>query len=58
MNNFKNLKVWQKGFDIAVHAFKLADTLPKEQNLGLVFKLRELLFLSLPISLREAVAVV
>jgi four helix bundle protein len=35
MNNFKQLKVWQKGFTIAVQLFKLAETLPKEQRFGL-----------------------
>lgn len=35
MNNFKNPKVWQKGLDIAVQSFKLAETLPKEQKFGL-----------------------
>lgn len=35
MYNFKQLKVWQKGFAIAVQAFKLAETLPKEQRFGL-----------------------
>jgi four helix bundle protein len=35
MNNFKQLKVWQRGFDIAVQAFKLTETFPKEQRFGL-----------------------
>lgn len=35
MNNFKQLKVWQKGFAIAVQSFRLAETLPKEQKFGL-----------------------
>ena len=35
MYNFKQLKVWQKGFTIAVQAFKLTETFPKEQKFGL-----------------------
>jgi len=35
MRNFKDLKIWQKGFDIAVHAFKLTNTFPKEEKYGL-----------------------
>lgn len=35
MRNFKDLKIWQKGFDIAVQAFKLTNTFPKEEKFGL-----------------------
>ncbi|HUC79980.1 MAG TPA: four helix bundle protein [Flavisolibacter sp.] len=35
MKNFKQLKVWQKGFDIAVDTFSFASTLPKEEKFGL-----------------------
>ena len=35
MYNFKQLKVWQKGFAIAVQAFTLTETFPKEQKFGL-----------------------
>jgi four helix bundle protein len=35
MYNFKQLKVWQKGFAIAVQAFKLTETFPKEQKFSL-----------------------
>ena len=35
MYNFKQLKVWQKGFAISVQAFKFAETLPKEERFGL-----------------------
>jgi hypothetical protein len=30
MRNFKQLKIWQKGFDIAVNSFKLTSVFPKE----------------------------
>lgn len=36
MKNFKQLKVWQKGFDIAASTFQFASTLPKEERFGLI----------------------
>jgi four helix bundle protein len=35
MRNFKDLKIWQKGFHIAVHSYKLANTFPREEKFGL-----------------------
>ena len=35
MKNFEQLKIWQKGFDIAVNSFKLIAEFPKEQKFGL-----------------------
>ena len=35
MRNFKQLKIWQKGFDIAVKSFKLVNTFPKEEKYGI-----------------------
>lgn len=35
MRNFKQLKVWQKGFDIAINSFKLVAFFPKEEKYGL-----------------------
>lgn len=35
MKNFKELKVWQKGMDIAVNCFVLTETFPKEEKYGL-----------------------
>ena len=35
MKNFKELKIWNKGFDIAVKTFKLVNTFPKEERFGL-----------------------
>lgn len=34
MRNFKDLRIWQKGIDIAVKTFKLTDTFPKEDKFG------------------------
>jgi four helix bundle protein len=35
MRNFKQLKIWQRGFDIAVKSFKLTSTFPKEEKYGI-----------------------
>ena len=35
MKNFKQLNIWQKGFDIAVNTYQFASTLPKEEKFGL-----------------------
>jgi four helix bundle protein len=36
MKNFKQLKVWQKGLDIAISTYQFAATLPKDEKFGLV----------------------
>ncbi len=36
MRNFKQLKIWQRGFEIAVSALRLTSTFPKEEKHGLV----------------------
>ena len=35
MRNFKELKIWQKGFDIAIKSIKLISTYPKEEKFGI-----------------------
>lgn len=35
MRNFKQLKIWQKGFDIAVKTIQYAATLPQSERFGL-----------------------
>lgn len=35
MRNFKELKIWQKGFSIAVNCLKLIAHFPKEEKFGL-----------------------
>jgi len=35
MRNFKNLKIWQKGFDIAVKSFQFVSSFPKEERYGI-----------------------
>ena len=36
MRNFKELKIWQRGFDIAIKAFQLTSGFPKEEKYGIV----------------------
>ena len=36
MRNFKELKVWQKGFEIAVNCFKITNEFPSQEKFGLV----------------------
>lgn len=35
MKNFKQLKIWQKGLDIAVQSYRLIESFPKEERFGL-----------------------
>jgi four helix bundle protein len=35
MRNFKELKIWQKGMEIAEMGYKLIDTLPQTEKFGL-----------------------
>ena len=36
MRNFKQLLIWQKGFQIAVKAFHFTAAFPKEEKFGLI----------------------
>ena len=36
MRNFKELKIWQKGLEIAVNCYKLTSSFPKEEKYGMV----------------------
>ena len=35
MRNFKQLKIWQKGFDIAVKSIRLTAIFPREEKYGI-----------------------
>ena len=35
MRNFKQLKIWQEGFDLAVNSFKLVSSFPREEKYAL-----------------------
>jgi len=39
MRNFKDLKVWQKGFQIAVNSFRITETFPKQEKFGLALQI-------------------
>jgi four helix bundle protein len=39
MRNFKQLLIWQKGFQIAVKSFHLTSSFPKEEKFGLTTQL-------------------
>ena len=41
MKNFKQLKIWQKGFTIAIDAYKLIETFPKTERYGLSSQITE-----------------
>lgn len=36
MRNFRELRIWQKGIDIAVKTYQLTETFPKEDKFGIV----------------------
>jgi four helix bundle protein len=35
MRNFKELKIWQKGFQIAINCFKITSSFPAQEKYGL-----------------------
>ncbi|MEO6254398.1 MAG: four helix bundle protein [Ferruginibacter sp.] len=35
MKNFKELKVWQKGFQVAINCFKITSAFPPQEKFGL-----------------------
>lgn len=39
MQDFRQLKVWQKGFNIAVRTYQFSSTLPKNEQFGLISQL-------------------
>ena len=39
MRNFKELKIWQKGIDIAVKTYQFTDTFPKEDKYAIVHQM-------------------
>ena len=52
MRNFKELKIWQKGFDIAVKSFKLTSGFPPEQRFGIASQITKSA-LSIPSNIAE-----
>jgi 23S rRNA-intervening sequence protein len=35
MKNFKELRIWQKGMDIAVNCYKITENFPKDERFGI-----------------------
>jgi len=40
MNNYKELKIWQKSVELAVHIYEITKSFPKEEIYGLTSQLR------------------
>lgn len=39
MRTFKELKIWQKGFEIAVNSFRITETFPNKEKFGLALQI-------------------
>ena len=52
MRNFKELKIWQRGFQIAVNSLKLAFGFPKEEKFGLCVQITKAA-ISIPSNIAE-----
>ena len=39
MRNFKELKIWQKGFQIAVNSFSITQTFPSQEKFELALQI-------------------
>jgi four helix bundle protein len=39
MRNFKELKIWQKGFRIAINSFRITKTFPTQEKFGLALQI-------------------
>ncbi|GAA4959596.1 four helix bundle protein [Algibacter aquimarinus] len=40
MNNYKELKVWQKSMELAEEVYKITSNFPKEEKFGLISQIR------------------
>jgi four helix bundle protein len=40
MNNYKDLKIWQKSVDLAVRIYEITQSFPKEEMYGLTMQMR------------------
>jgi four helix bundle protein len=41
MRNFKELKIWQKGFQIAMNSFRITETFPTQEKFGLSLQIHK-----------------
>ncbi len=55
MHNFKELKVWQKGVDLAVKIYTVTKSFPAEEKFGLVSQMR-IAGVSVPSNIAEGCA--
>ena len=52
MKDFKELAIWQKGYEMAIDVFNLTKTLPSEEKYGLISQMRRS-FQSVPTNIAE-----
>ncbi|NOT51616.1 MAG: four helix bundle protein [Chitinophagaceae bacterium] len=52
MRNFKEIKIWQKGFQIAVNSFKITSTFPGQEKFSLALQINKA-GVSIPSSIAE-----
>jgi hypothetical protein len=55
MRNFKELKTWQKGFQIAVQGFRITETFPQQEKFGLALQINKA-GVSIPSNIAEGAA--
>ena len=41
MRNFKELKIWQKGFQIAINSFRITEAFPTQEKYGLALQINK-----------------
>ena len=41
MRNFKQLKIWEKGFKIAINSYKITETFPATEKFGLALQINK-----------------
>lgn len=52
MNNYKDLKIWQKSIDLAEKVYILTSTFPKEEKYGLISQIQRSV-ISVPSNIAE-----
>lgn len=52
MRNFKELKIWQKGFQIAVNSFRITESFPSQEKFGLALQINKA-WVSVPSNIAE-----
>ena len=41
MRNFKELKIWQKGLQIAINSLRITETFPSQEKYGLALQINK-----------------